>query len=638
MMFQCHPRNLLPSEYPGCWKKSPCAACKSSQPTAMPRSPNSCICYRETGAQNFPVPPKFQPLNKRRVMRKQLYPIALVLALLLASCGTETESETATAGPPSADIIFVGDHIITMDGSVVSAVAVIGERIAATGEATELMALQGESTRIIELGDRALLPGFIDAHGHFSAVSLYADLLNLSSPPVGGVSNVDDIVELIRLRIEQRQIPPGDLVYGFGYDDSLLAEQRHPTRDDLDRASTNHPIVIRHVSGHLLVANSMALVNAGVTSATENPSGGIIRRRQGGSEPDGVMEETALRLFPSSSTGISEARLRQLRRDALSLYAGYGITTIQDANVGLSYVEMLKAEAVEDPFAIDIVAYILGNPLDDVTLAAVTHDEEYVRGFRVGGVKFTLDGSPQGRTAWMSKPYDQGPPGADAAYVAYPSYAPQSYRDRIAGLLERGVPVLAHANGDAAIELMIDGIAVALEGKPIPDHRATIIHAQLIRPDQLDRVKALGIIPSYYSVHPYFWGDWHRLSFGEERAGFISPLRATIDRGIPYTVHNDSPIVPPDMMRLVAITVNRLTRSGFVLGPDQRVSVMEALYAVTLGAAYQYFEEDEKGSLTVGKRADLVILAENPLLVDPLQLENIAIVETFSRGESIYLQ
>ena len=571
-------------------------------------------------------------------MRKQLYPIALVLALLLASCGTETESETATAGPPSADIIFVGDHIITMDGSVVSAVAVIGERIAATGEATELMALQGESTRIIELGDRALLPGFIDAHGHFSAVSLYADLLNLSSPPVGGVSNVDDIVELIRLRIEQRQIPPGDLVYGFGYDDSLLAEQRHPTRDDLDRASTNHPIVIRHVSGHLLVANSMALVNAGVTSATENPSGGIIRRRQGGSEPDGVMEETALRLFPSSSTGISEARLRQLRRDALSLYAGYGITTIQDANVGLSYVEMLRAEAAADPFAIDIVAYVLGNPLDDVTLAAITHDEEYAGGFRVGGVKFTLDGSPQGRTAWMSKPYDQGPPGADAAYVAYPSYAPQSYRDRIAGLLERGVPVLAHANGDAAIELMIDGIAVALEGKPIPDHRATIIHAQLIRPDQLDRVKALGIIPSYYSVHPYFWGDWHRLSFGEERAGFISPLRATIDRGIPYTVHNDSPIVPPDMMRLVAITVNRLTRSGFVLGPDQRVSVMEALYAVTLGAAYQYFEEDEKGSLTVGKRADLVILAENPLLVDPLQLENIAIVETFSRGESIYLQ
>ena len=573
-------------------------------------------------------------------MRKQLHSIALVSALLLAACGSETESEpeTATAGSPSADIIFVGDHIITMDGSSVTAVAVIGERIAATGVASELMALQGESTRLIELGERTLLPGFIDAHGHFSGVSRYADLLDLSSPPVGGVSDVDDIVELIRLRIEQRQIRPGELVYGFGYDDSLLAELRHPTRDDLDRASTDHPIVIRHVSGHLMVANSMALTNAGVTSATENPDGGIIRRRPGGSEPDGVMEETALSLFPSSSTGIGEARLRQLRRDALSLYASYGITTIQDANVGLSYVEMLRAEAAADPFAIDIVAYVLGNPLDDVTLAAITHDEEYAGGFRVGGVKFTLDGSPQGRTAWLSQPYDQGPPGADSGYVAYPSYDPQAYRDRIAGLLEREVPVLVHANGDAAIELMIDGIAVALEGKPIPDHRATIIHAQLIRPDQLDRIKALGIIPSYYSVHPYFWGDWHRLSFGEERAGFISPLRATIDREIPFTIHNDSPIVPPDMMRLVAITVNRLTRSGFVLGPDQRVSVMEALYAVTQGAAYQYFEEDEKGSLTVGKRADLVILAEDPVLVDPLELENIAIVETFSRGKSIYLR
>ncbi|MCH7671148.1 MAG: amidohydrolase [Proteobacteria bacterium] len=541
------------------------------------------------------------------------------------------------ASSPSADIIFVGDHIITMDGSAVTAVAVIGERITATGDATELMVLQGESTRIVELGERALLPGFIDAHGHFSAVSRYADLLDLSSPPVGGVHNVDDIVELIRLRIEQRQIRPGELVYGFGYDDSLLAEQRHPTRDDLDRASTDHPIVIRHVSGHLLVANSMALANAGVTGATENPDGGIIRRRRGGSEPDGVMEETALSLFPSSGTGIGEARLRQLRRDALSLYASYGITTIQDANVGLPYVEMLKAEAAANPFAIDIVAYVLGNPLDDATIATVTHDEEYVGGFRVGGVKFTLDGSPQGRTAWLSQPYDQGPPGADAAYVAYPSYDPQAYRDRVARLLDRGVPVLAHANGDAAIELMIDGIAVALEGKPIPDHRATIIHAQLIRPDQLDRVKALGIIPSYYSVHPYFWGDWHRQSFGEERASFISPLRATIDRGIPYTIHNDSPIVPPDMMRLIAITVNRLTRSGFVLGPDQRISVMEALHAVTQGAAYQYFEEDEKGSLTVGKRADLVILAEDPLLVDPLELENIAIIETFSRGKSVYL-
>ena len=183
---------------------------------------------------------------------------------------------------------------------------------------------------------------------------------------------------------------------------------------------------------------------------------------------------------------------------------------------------------------------------------------------------------------------------------------------------------------------MIDGIAEAVAGEDLPDHRSVAIHAQLARPDQLLRFKELGIVPSYYSVHPYFWGDWHRLSFGEERASFISPVKATVELGIPYTVHNDSPVVPPDIMRLISITVNRQTRSGYVLGPDQRASVVEAIYAVTQGAAYQYFEEDEKGSITVGKRADFVILEQNPLLVDPQELGDIAIVETFSRGASVF--
>jgi predicted amidohydrolase YtcJ len=537
-----------------------------------------------------------------------------------------------------AELIFLGDNIITMDDSEVSAVAVSGDRIIATGTIPEILQLRGQSTRVIELGDQALLPGFIDAHGHFSSVARYTDLLDLSSPPVGGVNNIDDIVRLIRRRIEQQQIPAGELVYGFGYDDSLLAEQRHPTRDDLDRASSNHPIVIRHVSGHLAVANSFALEQAGISALSQNPAGGIIRRREGSNEPNGVMEETALGVIPGSSANLSPEKAAQLRRAAIDLYAGYGITTIQDANVGLDYVQRTREEARVEPFKVDIVAYVLANPLSDEVLQTVTHEPNYTDGFRVGGVKFTLDGSPQGRTAWMSMPYDQGPPGADSNYVAYPSYDPEAYKARMPGLLARGVPVLAHANGDAAIQIMLDGVEAALAGHPNLDHRSVTIHAQLVRPDQLDRMKALGIIPSFYSVHPYFWGDWHRLSFGEQRASFISPVQATIERGIPFTVHNDSPIVPPDMMRLLSITVNRVTRSGYVLGPDQRATVMQGLYAITQGAAYQYFEEDEKGSITPGKRADLVILQHNPTRIDPLEIGNIAIIETFSRGQSVYQQ
>ena len=183
---------------------------------------------------------------------------------------------------------------------------------------------------------------------------------------------------------------------------------------------------------------------------------------------------------------------------------------------------------------------------------------------------------------------------------------------------------------------MIDGIEEALTDEELIDHRSVIIHAQLIRQDQLEKVKELGIVPSYYAAHPYFWGDWHRLSFGDDRASFISPLKETLNHDIPFTVHNDSPIVPPDIMRLVSISVNRLTRSGYILGPDQRISVKEALHAVTLGAAYQYFEENEKGSIAVGKRADFVVLEKNPMKVDPLDLADVAVLETFSRGKSIF--
>jgi predicted amidohydrolase YtcJ len=557
--------------------------------------------------------------------------ILILICVILSSCSPSEEGDIEFA-----DIIFVGDNIVTMDDSEVTAVAVRGDRIIATGSRSEILALRNQATELVELGDRALLPGFIDAHGHFSSVATYSALLDLSSPPVGTMESIDDIIRAIQAWIETNNIPAGQLIYGIGYDDSLLAERRHPNRDDLDRASTAHPIVIRHVSGHLNAANSLALLQRNITASTQVPDGGVMRRRPGSEEPIGVMEETAMRLLPGTGATVGEEQAWQLRRDAAQIYAGYGITTIQESNVSVGYVNELKARAIENPFPVDIVTYIMGNPLSDAALDQVVQDTEYSGGVRIGGVKFTLDGSPQGRTAWMSEPYTEGPPGVDADYVAYPSYDPDAYRRRIDRLLERGVPVLAHANGDQAIELMIDGIDDALEGETIPDHRSVIIHAQLIRADQLDRVSELGIVPSYYSAHPFFWGDWHRLSFGNERASFISPVRATVNRGIPFTIHNDSPIVPPDMMRLVSITVNRETRSGYILGPEQKATVLEALYAITQGAAYQYFEEDEKGSITSGKRADLVILAANPLAVDPADLANIAIEETYARGKSVF--
>ncbi len=556
-------------------------------------------------------------------------PVLLVFVLLVR-CG-----QPETADVAYAETVFFGEHILTMDDQSPTAVAINGDRISFVGSEENAQALVGPTTQIIHLGNKALLPGFIDAHGHFSAFANRLESLDLSSPPVGVINSIDDVVLALRSWIELRQVPTGERVDGFGYDDSLLSELRHPTRDDLDRASTRHPIVIRHVSGHLLVANSLALEMAGVSAQTPDPVGGVIRRRGPNSEPDGVMEETAMALFASAGDGPDLQTRRQLRREALEVYASYGITTIQDSNIPPQYYSELLDEAKLNPFPQDIVAYLWVNGLDDGQVEEL-RATGYENGIRVGGAKFTLDGSPQGRTAWLSEPYVEGPPGQPSDYVAYPSYDPQLYKQRLKILLDHDVPVLAHANGDAAIDLMLDGLEEAFQDLPNGDHRSVAIHAQLMRPDQLPRVKTLGVIPSYYAVHPFFWGDWHKLSFGEQRASYISPLADTLAMGIPVTIHNDTPVVPPDMMRLVGIAVNRTTRSGAVLGPAQRATVEQALQAITLTAAYQYFEESEKGSIAVGKRADLVVLEENPLVVEPERLYDLKVVSTFAKGQLIY--
>ncbi len=564
--------------------------------------------------------------------------VVLICLLMLAS-GFEPKAMNAVAGEQSVDIIFIGDHIITVDATSVdvTAVAVAGQNIVATGPAKEILKLKTSSTRVIELGDNALVPGFIDAHGHMTIVAKLTEMIDLASPPVGRVENINDIVALVKSKIDKQQLAPGTWVLGFGYDDSLLEEKRHPNRDDLDRASLDHPVMLTHVSGHLATVNSAALQQQNIDQNTSNPPGGVVRRRPGSREPNGVMEETAMGLFSRNLLApIDDEKFEHLVRQTIKRYVSYGITTIQDGGANMSDIERLRVSAKRESYAADVVVFPWSNFFDDDQLAAIEAESSYTNGLRLGGVKFGLDGSPQGRTAFLSQPYNEGPPGAAPDYRAYPTYPAEKFNPKIAQLIERRIPTLVHANGDAAIDMLINGVAAALDNREPPDHRTVIIHAQLMRKDQLESTKRLGLVPSYYSAHPFFWGDWHRRSFGEKRAAFISPAAETARMQIPFTIHNDAPIVPPDMMRLMWIAVNRKTRSDYVLGPDQRLTPMQALHAITLGAAYQYFEEDKKGSIAPGKQADLVILERNPLLANPDTLKDISIVETFARGQSVF--
>ena len=538
-----------------------------------------------------------------------------------------------------ADLVLFSDHVISMSEdsfreSASMAVAVNGERISWIGPEKEAAVRIGEATKVMRLGSQSLLPGFIDAHGHASYTAAATQLANLTSPPVGPVTDIPSLQEVLRKHIDEKNINPGEWVVGLGYDDSLLLEKRHPERDDLDAVSTDHPILLVHVSGHLVTTNSRGLARGGINSESKNPSGGIIRRKPGTDEPNGVLEESAaypIRRFMNEPIKDPLVGVRE----AMRVYAQNGITTVQDGAASPAVVELLKAADRAGIIDLDVLIYPMGQ-IDGMIAEQDYEFGDYKNRVRVNGVKLMLDGSPQGKTAFISKPYFKPPDGQDSSYRGYPAIPQARIDELILFYLENRIPVLAHANGDAAADMLIEAVRRA---NPSNDHRTVMIHAQTIREDQLSLMKELGMIPSYFSAHSFFWGDWHRDSvFGLARASRISPTASTVQRNMVFTIHNDAPIVPPNMLRLLWATTNRITRSGKVLGPDQRISTYQALLAITRYAAYQHFEEREKGTLEVGKLADFVVLDRDPLSIPREELLDLQVEMTFSRGKLVFSQ
>ena len=564
--------------------------------------------------------------------------ISISPAYLMAEDGSQPDLMDA-----AADIAFHGDNILTFADQDAPAnfVVIRGKSIVFVGQRKDW---QGSVANIVALEERALLPGFIDAHGHISFHARVASLANVASPPVGPAKDIAGLVQELKNYADSKKLLEGQWITGMGYDDSLLAEQRHPTRDDLDAVSHTHPIMLMHVSGHLAAVNSKALEIAKISAASEDPAGGVIRRYPDSTEPNGVLEESATYAVRKYMTA-SDEPFEEIHRGVLD-YARYGITTAQDGAASAQVVQLLQASAEYREFPIDVVAYQRADErfLQDPDLA-MPEIEAYANGFRVGGVKMVLDGSPQGKTAYLTKPYEVQPHGQHADYRGYPIMPPASVDALFAKFIGAGIPILAHANGDAAADLFLDALAKSLTtdagasavAKKSVDHRSVMIHAQTVRDDQLDRIAGMSVIPSYFSAHTFYWGDWHRDSvLGLERGSRISPTASSLTKGITFTVHNDAPIVPPDMLRLVWATSNRLTRSGQILGADERVSVEEALKAVTVNAAYQYFEEDRKGTIEVGKQADFVLLSANPLSVAKEDLLNIKVLQTVARGVTVF--
>jgi predicted amidohydrolase YtcJ len=555
----------------------------------------------------------------------------LCVALMLVAIGVR-------AGEV-ADTIYMGGPILTIDDArpTAEAVAIRDGRILAVGEEDTVQAYRGDSTEIFDLAGRSMIPGFVDSHGHVVMGGLQALSANLLAPPDGDVVDIATLKATLSdwTRENRKVVDRVNMIIGFGYDNAQLAEIRHPNRQDLDDVSAEIPIMIVHQSGHIGVANSAALELAGIDASSEAPPGGVIRRDEAG-QPNGVLEEYAFfaALVPMLG-GLGQEGVEAFIRAGVQLWASYGYTTAQDGRSSAGTVEALRAVGADGDIPIDIVAF--PDVLESRDYIAANVSKEYSNRVRVGGCKLTIDGSPQGFTALRDRPYYDPVGDYPPDYAGYAAITMEQTQDAIDWCYEKGIQIITHANGEGASDMLIEALGAAQERYGAPDTRPVLVHGQFLREDQVDSYQRLGVFPSLFPMHTFYWGDWHREhTVGPAHADNISPTGWVRQRGMMFGSHHDAPVAFPDSVRILSATVTRRTRSGDILGPDQRVDVLTALKAMTIWPAWQHFEENEKGSIQVGKLADFVILSDDPTAVDPEKLTELQVLVTIKDGNVIY--
>lgn len=559
----------------------------------------------------------------------------LVLVALVGGLAVLLKIATRLPSPPEHQV-FINGEVLTMDveNRIVEAISVRGERIETVGSTDQIMSLVGPGTEVNDLRGRTLMPGFVDAHGHFPGSGMTVVAADLSSPPVGDKQSMQAVLAALKERASA--VEPGAWVFGLGYDDTLLAEQRHPTRAELDAVSTEHPVVAIHVSAHMLVANSMALELSGIDADTEDPVGGVIGRREGSREPNGLLAETASMDVMMKLQDMPASDMYRMLKSAVREYARVGVTTAQSGGTtpasatGMVYAskfgvipQRLVLFAFETEFA-DLIATGEFDPgkylTDRVSMPAI---------------KLVADGSIQGYTGYLSHPYHV-PYQGDEEYRGYPSIPREVLIEKVTNLHTQGYQLAIHGNGDESIEDILDAFEAAQQAKPADDPRMILIHSQMAREDQVARMKSLGVTPSFFSAHTYYWGDRHRDIFmGPARAAAMSPARWAQEQGLVFSSHLDTPVVPMQPLQAVWSQVYRISYGGDVIGEEQRIDVMSALRAVTIDAAWQVFQEDRIGSLEPGKLADMIVLSGSPL-ADPMAMRELRVERTLIGGATIY--
>ncbi len=571
-------------------------------------------------------------------MKTQIRKVKFIRSLIAVTCSSLLTVTVLTA--EDADSIYMNGSILTMAGdkpTYVEAISVTDGKISLVGTEVEALAMKGDATKVIDLDGRALLPGFLDGHSHYINSLLVANQCKLYAPPSGSGKDVPSIIAELKRFASERKIPKGEMIMGYGYDDTVMPDGRLLNRGDLDEAFPNNPVRIEHVSMHGAVMNSLALKYYDISAATETPPGGVIVRKPGSKEPWGLIMETAFLPVMAKSEPMTAQQEIDSSRAGQMLYAQSGITTAHEGATHLAQFQTIKRASDAGANIIDIVAYPF---ITDVDKVLAEHPLEkwtkYENRFKVGGVKITVDGSPQGRTAFFTTPYLTGGPGGEKNWSGEPTFPQDLANKMVKKVYEMNVPLLLHCNGDAAIDAFLTAYEFARDGDYSKDWNVTTIHTQFMRKDHIPKFVKYKVRPSFYTLHTFYFAEAHIANRGKKQAMYLSPMRDAIDAGLRPSNHTDFVVAPLDQMMMLSSAVNRISRGGATIGADQRVTPFEGLKAMTEWTAEQYDEQDRKGTLEVGKLADLVILSKDPLKVDPMEIKDIKVVETIKEGTTIY--
>ncbi len=545
---------------------------------------------------------------------------------------------SATAAEP-AERIIRGGSIVTVDPAqpTAEAVAIRGGKIVAVGAEADVLQHKGPNTQVTDLAGRTLVPGFVDGHSHFFTCGTVQVQALCASPPAGPCTTVADVIGQLKKLRQRLQLGPGKFVVGFGYDPDLLAEKRAPTKQELDAAFPDNPVILVHVSGHGAMLNSKALAAYDITAATPTPSGGVIGREPGSSEPNGLLFETAFLPVFAKVPGPSDDEQIELLKTGQDLYLREGITTAQEGATMKHDLDLLRIAAARGLLKLDVIALPFITDLDAIFAGQPPRSEKaYTNRLRIGGVKLLMDGSPQGKTAFFTTPYLTGGPAGQKEWRGEPTFPQPLLNEMVKKVYDGGAQLFVHCNGDAAIDALLEAHRFAAGEDPAKPRGTVGIHSQFIRPDQLKKYAAWKITPSFFTLHCFYFGDTHIANRGLEQAAFISPMKSARALGLRPSNHTDFNVSPLSQIFTIHTAVNRVTRSGQVLGANERVTPLEALEAVTIDGARQYGEEATKGSIEVGKLADLAILSGNPLTVDPATIQDIRVEETIKEGATVW--